>query len=153
MASVTKRIITSIGITGAASMLIIAPSSPAHTASSTATALAPAAQTLHAHVGNNTAKAAHTKNVWKRRSGCTWWFHSSHDGAFTKKVQGGCTGHSWLYVQTTTGWKSGWKHRSGSNQAGFSIYAFSKEERKRIGKVKFTWHKTQRNETAQLIKH
>ncbi|TMR90598.1 hypothetical protein [Nonomuraea basaltis] len=153
MASVTKRIITSIGIAGAASMLIIAPSSPAHTASSTATALAPAAQAADARVGNDTAKAAHRKVVWKRRSGCTWLFESSHTGAFTKKVQGSCTGHSWLYVQTTTGWKSGWIHRSGSNQAGFSIHAYSKEQRKRIGKVKFTWHKTQRNETAQLIQH
>ncbi|MFI7709190.1 hypothetical protein [Nonomuraea sp. NPDC049480] len=151
MASVTKRIITSIGITGDASMLIIAPGPPAHTASSTATTLAPAAQTLHAHVGNNTAKAAHRKVAWKRRSGCIWLFESSHNGAFTKKVQGGCTGHSWLYVQTTTGWKSGWIHDR--NHAGFSIHAFSKEERKRMGKVKFTWHKTQRNEPAQLIKH
>ncbi|MCA2191023.1 hypothetical protein [Nonomuraea cavernae] len=99
-------------------------------------------------MGDNTAKAAHTKIITIRRSGCTWLAYSSHTGAHTRKVQGGCTGHSWIYVQTTTGWKSGWKHSSG--QAGFSIHS---GPAKGHGKIKYSWHKTQRNEAARFIQH
>ncbi|MDF5751237.1 hypothetical protein [Spongiactinospora sp. TRM90649] len=88
-------------------------------------------------------KAAHRKISYKRRSGCTWLFYSSHSGAHTRKVQGGCGSHSWTYVQSNRGWKSGWKN--GRTQAGAVV--------PRGHKVKYSWHKTQRNETAHLITH
>ncbi|WP_219509699.1 hypothetical protein [Nonomuraea ceibae] len=87
--------------------------------------------------------AAHRKIITKRRSGCTWLFYSSHSGAHTRKIQGGCTGHSWTYVQSNRGWKSGWRH--GRFQAGAVV--------PRGHKVKYSWHKTQQNETARLITH
>ncbi|MEU5883212.1 hypothetical protein [Spirillospora sp. NPDC047279] len=142
-------------LVAAAASAVLAPMLGTPTQASTApTALA--APAVHAapaapvNVGTFTAKAAHTKTLWIRRSGCTWLAYSSHTGAHTRKVQGGCTGHSWIYVQSTTGWKSGWKSgwKHARGQAGVSM-----QSPKGRGKVKYSWHKTRRNETARLIAH
>ncbi|GAA2572451.1 hypothetical protein SMC26_37660 [Actinomadura fulvescens] len=130
----------------AVASVAFAPVLSASAQATTAPAAAPVVQAPHASVETDTAKAAHTKVIFIRRSGCTWIAKSSHNGAHTRKIQGSCEGHSWIYVQTTTGWKSGWRH--GRFSAGVSMY-----ERKGMGKVKYSWHKTRRNETARLIRH
>ncbi|WP_275562444.1 MULTISPECIES: hypothetical protein [unclassified Streptomyces] len=77
------------------------------------------------------------------RGFCLYSMTSAHGYAQTTKDRPNCNGHAWLYVQTKSGWKSGWKH----NAERVTITAPANDP------IKHSWHKTQRNETARHVAH
>lgn len=89
--------------------------------------------------------SAHTAeiNIYRQSHSCLYKGGSSHTKAWTKKVRGLCQGHAWLYVQTWQGWRSGWKHYSGR----VTVYAPHRQY------IRYSWHKSQRNESARQIAH
>ncbi|MEU7004766.1 hypothetical protein [Nonomuraea sp. NPDC046570] len=147
MASVAKRLITSIGVTGAASMLMIAPSSPAHPASSTATALVPAAQqSIHAQpqsaqarsTANSSAACLTVLRPWGRYEGGKWRMYGtvrnacrgSHNGKWQMALQ------KKTKIAGITHWKGLAGRKLRSDQTGaFHVRATCKDMKKNTFRV------------------
>lgn len=90
------------------------------------------------------AASAHSVYTTKSRDGCTWYLHSSNRVAGTRKIQGSCTGWSYVYIKSTTGWSSGWK--SGRTSAGAYVPVGQ-------GRILYSYHKTQQYEGLTEISH
>ncbi|GAA2639665.1 hypothetical protein SMC26_42280 [Actinomadura fulvescens] len=138
----TRTTVLGIAAVACGASLLAAPPAQAHS-QATGTPLAVSSVNDTTRTGGEPAKIAHRASKFKTRARCTWFFVSDHTSAGTRRVDGSCKGYSWIYVQSNRGWKSGW--RAGRVVAGVTV--------PRGHKIRYSWHKTQRYETAHLFKH